>query len=120
MEGKRRPLLTFGAGQHLQQRGNILSPFAQRGHAQGQHIQAVKQVLAKPALLYFQRQIFVRGADDPHINRFFGRRPQRPDTAFLDGAQQCGGCPVAVGVRGQAPAELDHARADAKLLQFHL
>ena len=60
----------------LDQQGNIFLAIAQRGKLDGNHIQAVIQILAEAAFAHQAQQIQIAGGDDAHIH--FDVFPCRP------------------------------------------
>ncbi len=76
--------------QGLDQRRDVTAPHPQRRHAHGQHMQAVEQVFAEPALAHQHTQIARSGGDDAHIKRHQLVAAQWLDLALLQRAQQLG------------------------------
>ena len=72
----------------IHQQGDILRAFAQRGHADGNHIQAVVEILAEQAFLDHLIKIAVGGGDDSDIDCDFARSADGPDETLLQNAQQ--------------------------------
>ena len=74
--------------QLTQKKERILLPVSQRREVQLQHIQPVKQILAKPAVSHFLFQVFVGGRDNAHINRNDGITSETHNLALLQNTQQ--------------------------------
>ena len=70
------------------QQGQVLPAFAQRRHAQFDHIDAVVQVMPEAAFIDQCGQVFVGGRKNAHIHCDFGIGTHRAYRFFLDGAQQ--------------------------------
>ena len=79
------------AQQHPEsERGNVARPVTQRGDAQREDVEAVKQVLAEPSGGGLGGEIAVGRGDDPHIDLERPGRAQGQHLAFLQRAQQLG------------------------------
>ena len=72
----------------LEQRGNVVGPITQGGGADGQHIDAVIQVLTKTPSRDFGFEVFVGGCDHTHIDWHFTRSANGQDAALLQDPQQ--------------------------------
>ena len=70
------------------QRGNVIPALAQRWQADGKHIQAVVQIVAKCAFRDGFLQIPMRRGDDSDVDLSSARRPQAFELAFLQHAKQ--------------------------------
>ena len=70
------------------QRRDILFAIAQRGHLDGDHVEAEEQILAKGAALDGRLQILVGGGDDPRFEANPLVAAQGPDLMLLERAQQ--------------------------------
>jgi len=72
------------------QQGDVLGAFPQRRHGQGQHIEAIVQVLAKALGAEAGLQVLVGRGDDPDIDGLRVAGADRADLAALQAAQQFG------------------------------
>ena len=72
----------------IRQGRDVLGPFAQRRHRQGQHVQPVEQILAKPALGDGLAQAHIGRGDDADIQADGFAAADAADLAFLQEAQQ--------------------------------
>ncbi len=68
--------------------GNILAARAQRRNADREHVEPVKQILAKLPALHLLDQILIGGRDQPDIDAHRPLRADRVDLALLQRAQQ--------------------------------
>src|SRR5262249_48379858 len=55
-------------GKVLRERQNIFAPLAQRGHADGKNVQAVKEIVAEAPGLHILGQVTVGGRHNAHID----------------------------------------------------
>ena len=79
------------AQQHRhRQRCDILAPLAQRREGEGEHVEAIEQVGAEPALGDFGGQIAVDAGDHPDVDLDRLGCADRHDLALLQRAQQLG------------------------------
>ena len=85
-----RGLAGGGRQEVLGQRQDVLGAVAQRRQVDVDDVQPVEQVLAEAAVRQALFQILVGGGDDAHVDLLAARRPQRPDLALLQDAQQLG------------------------------
>ena len=76
------------AGKVVHQRGDIVDAFAQRGHRQRHHVEAIEEIFAKAARLHLGLEVAVGGGDDAHIHRQFTLSPHRADGLLLQRPQQ--------------------------------
>ena len=72
----------------LDQQRQVLAALAQRRYPQLDHVDAVIQVVAEPALVHQRRQVLVGGRQDAYIHCHFAIGTHRAHRLFLDGAQQ--------------------------------
>ena len=72
------------------QQGNVFAAVAQRRQAQVDHVEPVKQVLAKGSLLHHLRQVAVGGGHDARLDGHAVGGAHRPHFLLLQGAQQLG------------------------------
>src|SRR6266481_3642824 len=72
----------------IRQERYILAALTQAGHANGNDVQAIVEVLAKRALGDLPVEIAVGGGDDAHVHRNFAGAAHRTHGAFLEYAQQ--------------------------------
>ena len=71
----------------LGQKRDVVAPFAQGRHAQGNHIESVVKILPETALPDCAAQILVGGRHQAQVH--LGRSPAQPfDLALLQNAQQ--------------------------------
>ena len=74
----------------LDQRRDLLAPFAQRRHRQAHDVQAVEEVLAEPPLVDHLLEVGVGRGDDADVDVDRPRLAERVDLARLEEAQQLG------------------------------
>ena len=72
----------------IRQRGNIFFVFAQRRNVDGDHIQAIVQILAERAFFERGAQIAIRGGDQTHVDFERFGAAEALEFAFLQDAQQ--------------------------------
>ena len=72
----------------VDQERDVLAPVAQGGHQDRQHVQPIKQVLAKAAGLGFGQQIAMRGGDDAHVDFDVAHVADAPNLFFFENAQE--------------------------------
>ena len=83
------PIFALKRARKCRQRcGNVLRPFPERGQRDGEHVQAVEQVLAEQTLFHLFLEIFRRSGDDPHIDPRGLGIAHRADLALLQHPQQ--------------------------------
>lgn len=73
-----------GSGQLRQ----VAAAFAQRRHAQFDHVDAVVQIVSKTAVGDQVAQVLVGGRQDAYVHQGFAGGADRTHRFFLDGAQQ--------------------------------
>ncbi len=66
---------------------DVLVPLAKRGQMNGDHVQAIKQVLPKPPLGHLFLQVPVGGRDNAHIHLGGGHRTHSLELFFLNDTQ---------------------------------
>ena len=72
----------------MDERGNIVRPFAQRRHLDGKDIQPVVEIAAEQSIGDHLLEIAVRRRDQPHVNPLSACAPQPLELLFLQCAQQ--------------------------------
>ena len=72
----------------INDRGNLRSSFAQRRHAQTNHVQTIVQIFAKTALGDHLFQISVRCGDDPNVHFDGALFTKRLNLSFLSKTEQ--------------------------------
>ncbi len=81
-------LLRGALHEPVHQQGNVVAAVAQRRHADGEDVQAVKQILAERAVLHRVAQVDIGGGDYADIDLAHSRVADALDLALLQGAQQ--------------------------------
>jgi hypothetical protein len=72
------------------QDGDILGMFAERRHGEGNHIQAIEEIFAKPAGRDLIFEFLVGSGDYAHIDANRLVRAHRLESLFLENAQHFG------------------------------
>ena len=72
------------------QRFDVLRPFPQRRQLDGDHVQAVIEILTEAPFANLTLQILVGGGHETHIHLFWAGRTDRDEVALLDDPQQFG------------------------------
>jgi hypothetical protein len=74
----------------LRQRGNVGEPLTQRRQIHVDHIQAIEEILAEPALPDQVGQVLVAGGDDARVHLLWPRRANALEFALLNRPQHFG------------------------------
>ena len=70
------------------QQRDVLPALPERGEVNGDHVQAVEEVLPERAVAHGGLQVFVGGRDEAHLHLHVLGVPHPPDLPLLDGAQE--------------------------------
>ncbi len=87
--------------------------FAQRRHAQAQHVEPVVQILAEAALRHRRFQVHMRGGEHAHVQLYRLARTHPHQGAFLQQTQQAG-----LGIERQVADLVEENRAAAGGLEM--
>src|SRR5580704_7993156 len=74
----------------IEEQGNILAALAQRRQLEGNHVEAMIQILAKAAIAHKAQQIDIRRGDNAHVHFDIFSATQAHEFAFLDHTQELG------------------------------
>ena len=72
----------------LHQQHDIIATIAERRDVDLQDIQPIVEIFAKPILFYLAAKVTHGGRDDTDVGFLVARRAERPDTSFLQHAEQ--------------------------------
>ena len=76
--------------QTLGEQEHVLAPLAERRQIEAEHVEAIEEVRAEPALLDERLEVLVGGGDDAHVRRDLAVATDRAVGALLKHAQELG------------------------------
>jgi hypothetical protein len=74
--------------QVLNEPRQVLEPLAQRRNVNFEHVEAIIQIVAETARVYFRPEIPIGGGEDPNIDSDWGRGTHWQDRLLLKHSQQ--------------------------------
>ncbi len=96
----------------VDEQAHVLAALAQRGDVNGQHVDAVEEVLPEAAGLHVGREVAVRRGDDAHVDLHVARVAEAPDVLLLQDPQE-----LHLEIDGQLADLVEEQRAAGRLLE---